>query len=431
MKKYLPILISMLVLSSLSSCNKRKLKEVYDNTEETELLLGLWVPPIYLLTPTQEEAEKRYAEIKEAGMVMAYSIHVDPNNMDMLMRSLDAAEKNGIKMLVYLMRYNNEKNLEIVEATKNHPAVLGYNLFDEPEYSEFDNIAQLRDEIKKIVPEDKIIMCNMFPNYATDSVFGPNPNLYESNYNNYLDTYMQKVRPDVLSFDYYPFMKDPKADPDWIAGMLTNLSDIRNIGKKYGVDTWGFVQNSGWSYTRVPNANELRFICHLHLIFGLKSYSYFLYCQPNDKPGTAGIFEGMLTFHGEKTDIYYRVKKQNKDLKKMKGVFLNYDHVGFVTHNMTKKHTDAIAKDLRYDKYKELEKIKSKGSILVGIFEKDGKTGLYVMNFDYKKNNKVTLELDSKTEFKVWGDDGLEQMKKADSIKLKLDPGEGKFIELG
>lgn len=65
--------------------------------------------PIYLLTPTQEEADKRYAEIKEAGMVMAYSIHVDPNNMDMLMRSLDAAEKNGIKMLVYLMRYNNEK----------------------------------------------------------------------------------------------------------------------------------------------------------------------------------------------------------------------------------------------------------------------------------------------------------------------------------
>ena len=41
---------------------------------------------------------------------MAYSIHVDPNNMDMLMRSLDAAEKNGIKMLVYLMRYNNEKS---------------------------------------------------------------------------------------------------------------------------------------------------------------------------------------------------------------------------------------------------------------------------------------------------------------------------------
>ena len=166
------------------------------------------------------------------------------------------------------------KNLEIVEATKNHPAVLGYNLFDEPEYSEFDNIAQLRDEIKKIVPEDKIIMCNMFPNYATDSVFGPNPNLYESNYNNYLDTYMQKVRPDVLSFDYYPFMKDPKADPDWIAGMLTNLSDIRNIGKKYGVDTWGFfkqrlvLQNAECKRAQIylPPAPDFR----------TKSYSYFV-----------------------------------------------------------------------------------------------------------------------------------------------------------
>ena len=64
MKKYLPILISMLVLSSLSSCNKRKLKEVYDNTEETELLLDCGFPDLSADTNAGRSGQ-RYAEIKK------------------------------------------------------------------------------------------------------------------------------------------------------------------------------------------------------------------------------------------------------------------------------------------------------------------------------------------------------------------------------
>ena len=48
----------------------------------------------------------------------------------------------------------------------------------------------------------------------------------------------------------------------------------------------------------------------------------------------------MLTYHGEKTDIYYRVQKQNRIRNERR--LLNYDHVGFVTHNMDERHVNAI-----------------------------------------------------------------------------------------
>ena len=52
----------------------------------------------------------------------------------------------------------------------------------------------------------------------------------------------------------------------------------------------------GQDFPMMRNLDSL----HFHLIFGLKSFSYFLYCQPDDKPGVEGVFEGMITYNGEK-----------------------------------------------------------------------------------------------------------------------------------
>lgn len=133
---------------------------------------------------------------------------------------------------------------------------------------------------------------------------------------------------------------------------------------------------------------------------------------------------------GEKTDTYFRVQKQNKDINAMKGVFMNYDHKAFVLKNLAEEYKESIDENLRTDTYKELKSIDSKGQILVGCFDKVGKTGLYVMNFDYTKGTEVTLNLDNKYEFMVWGAKGLEQLETENQIKIELLPGEGRFIEI-
>jgi len=427
----LALIVCSVVFYKNTPMEKRKrMKLVYEQTEKTELLLGLWETPVRHLVTTQEDMDRRYAEIVECGMNLVYLRDFEVNDFEQLTKTLNAAEKNGVKLLVSLPKSSIEKSLAIVEKTKDYPAVFGYNLVDEPRASTFDYYAQLCDAIKAIVPEDKVIMGNLLPNYAAASVYETTSSEGMTIYENYIDLFMNKVKPDVLSFDHYPFMASTDTDFSKISLMIENFCIIRNAGKQYNLDTWGFVQDSSWTGTRIPNDDELRFLSNFHLIFGLKSYSYFLYCQPSNEPGPEGIFEGMLTFDGEQTDIYRRVQKQNKDINAMKGVYLNYENEGFILHNLNFDHEISFDRNLVFKTYKNLNKVSSKGSLVIGCFDKDGKTGLYVMNFDYTNSTTATLELDNKCDFKVWGADGLEQMDKEDSITIKLRPGEGRFIEL-
>lgn len=437
--RILSIMMALLCIMNLISCTndnkedntmKDVIKKNYEETEDTPVLLGVWVPPLYRLTQTDEEADMRYRELKELGVNMTYTHHPvhEVYNVNQLLRSLDAAHKHGIKVMVILRP--GQLGLSMVEKTKDHPAVMGYNLVDEPGFGSFAQLAKLRDKIKEMADEDKIIMCNLFPNYAPDNFLGTTPTDGKSSYEVYVEKYMDMVRPDVLSFDHYPFLADKTHDSQKIQLMLENFSIIRLYGEKYNVDTWGFVQNSSWQGTRLPNDDELRFIVHFHLIFGLKSYSYFLYCQPSADPGVEGVFEGMITYEGEKTEVYHRVQKQNQDINAMKGVFMKYDHKVFLTHNMPEEYVASINESLRVEKYKGIEKIESDGSLLIGCFEKDGRTGYYVMNFNYEKGVKATIKLDDKYEFRVWGANGLEQLKNGSKVELDLLPGEGRFVEI-
>lgn len=409
---------------------EREMAKVYKATKNTSLLTGIWVPPVASLIKTQSKANKRYAEVADAGINMAYTLFDEMADPKLMQRVLDAAQKNGIKLMVSLVAGNEEASLKIVNATKDHPAVLGYNMGDEPGGAAFEELGRLKEKIRAIVSEDKIIMCNMLPNYAPGSAYGVEADEEFNIYEKFLDVYMQTVKPDVLSFDHYPFTSDKGNDQGRISLMIENLCDIRNTGVKYGVDTWGFVQNSSWAGMRIPDANELRFVTNLHLIFGLKSFSYFLYCSPSDTPGVEGTFTGMITYKGKKTDIYKRVQKQNEELNAMKGVYLNYDHKGFVLHNFDWVHEFYLSDCEIYEKYKELSSVESEGNVLIGCFDKDGQTGLYVMNFDYTKGTTVKLNLEKDIDYRVWGAKGLEQMETGNAVSISLRPGEARFIEI-
>lgn len=177
MKKIITFILVLLSIVNLAACQNNKeeesmrLKKIYEETPDTPVLLGVWVPPLYRLTETEEEADERYRELKELGVNMAYTHHPvhEVYNIKQLLRSLDAAEKNGIKVVVILRP--GQVGISMVEKTKDHPAVMGYNIVDEPGFATFQSLANTRDKIKEMISEDKIVMCNLFPNYAPDSFF--------------------------------------------------------------------------------------------------------------------------------------------------------------------------------------------------------------------------------------------------------------------
>lgn len=409
-------------------------KAVTESVENIELMLGMWVTPRPHLMTTQEDADARFAEIKESGINMVYSFG-ESNDAALLDRMLKAAEKNGVKVMIELWRVVDEStieaNLALVEQTKNYPAVLGYNMYDEPNASIYPLLAHQYQKIRAIVDDDMFIMCNLFPNYAKASQLGISASQGSmSAYQVYLDRFMSEVKSDVLSFDYYPFKASDTQDQNMVKQMLKNFSDIALCAKKYDVPTWGFVQNSSWSGTRIPNDDELRWLSHFHLIFGLDSYSYFLYAQPYNFESNEGVFEGMLTYDGERTEIYDRVKANNEALAGMKGRYLAYDFKGFNVSKMSSGYKASISKELYLEDFGPLSGVDGTHNVLVGCFENEECVAYYVMNFNYHFENTAILDFGEGADFTVWGADGVESMGNAKKLEISLLPGEGKFIEM-
>ena len=415
--------------------DEETLRAVTESVPLTEPMLGCWVTPRPHLMGTQAEADARYAELRESGIGMVYSFG-DTGDRAHMDRMLRAAEKNGVRVMIELNRIAStngiEANLELVQATVDYPAVIGYNMYDEPNAALFPALGQQLRRVREIVGEDKLIMCNLFPNYASAAQLGISEERDGMTaYQQYLDRFMSEVGSDILSFDFYPFHTDTGKDTDKLKAMLINFSDIALCGRKYGVPTWGFVQNSSWSGTRVPNEAELRFLTHFHLMFGLKSYSYFLYSQPSDVAGGEGIFKGMLTFGGERTEIYDRVKANNEALSGLRGRYLDYTLKGFLTANLSKGYTASIAEELKLPSFGPLCGVESKYNLLIGCFENEaGEQAYYVLNFVYGLDGRVTLDFGEGAAFTLWGADGAEQMGDQKTVTFDLLPGEGKFIEM-
>ena len=416
--------------------DEEAMRAATENVPLTELMLGAWVTPLPHMMSTQEEADVRYAEVRENGINMVYSFGGEVHNPDHRDRMLRAAEKNGVRVMIELDRITDVSgiaaNLELVKATMDYPAVIGYNMYDEPNAALFPALGEQLRQIRTIVGEDMLIMCNLFPNYANATQLGISGEADgKTAYQQYIDRFMSEVGSDILSFDFYPFHTDTGKDADKIKAMLTNFSDVALCAQKYGVPYWGFVQNSSWSGTRVPNEGELRFLTHFHLAFGLQSYSYFLYCQPYNVSTGEGMFKGMLTYDGERTEIYDRVKAINRELDGLRGRYLDYTLKGFLTANLSKGYTAAIADELKLESFGPLVNIESKYNLLVACFENDaGEQAYYILNFVYGLDGSVTLDLGEGAAFTLWGKDGIEAMGEQKQITFDLLPGEGKFMEM-
>ena len=75
---------------------------------------------------------------------------------------------------------------ELVAEVRNHPAVYGYYLRDEPTANFFPGLAVVSNEIKKLHPGAWPYI-NLFPNYA-------NAGQLEPSYDEYLDKFIESLR---------------------------------------------------------------------------------------------------------------------------------------------------------------------------------------------------------------------------------------------
>ena len=414
--------------------------------KRNELMIGCWIPPRSHQMTNEEDANARMAELKASGLNCISTHHSDLGNIKFLQRTLDAAEKNGVKVIIELVpdlsKAGIKANLAYVRKTVDHPAVIGYNLFDEPGESAAAGLTDEFAQIREIAGDSKLLLINMLPNYGPQAAMAPTPEEGLTWYQTYLNTFL-KTGTDVLSFDFYPYSSNSASDAHSLQRMMINLSDMAVMTQKYGVPAWGFMQNSSWGGMRAPEDNELLLLSHLHLIFGLESYSYFLYADTSNP--AEGSFVGMLRWDNTLSDIYYRVQRNNERMSRMGYRFLSYKLKGFLTDKLGQPgYPEAIDDSLRLSSDAGLKKIGADFDTLVGVFEgrseedniargyatDPAEKGYYVLNFDPDNQSSVMLEFEAKTPYTVWGPNGIEAMGEGNSVSFNIDPCDARFVEL-
>lgn len=440
MKRKIKVQFLFLLLFSFSigatACAPKPLTKV-EYADDKSIVIGGWVapPPANAMDGNADFINNAtYKEIADSGINMIYGLYegADANGL----RALDAAEANHIKYLMYdrSLLGIQEEDFDMVPSLfalyKDHPAFAGNLVSDEPGGSKFDRLGALHDIYKQALP-DKLFYVNLFPTYSSVSQRD------DLTYKEYINAYIEKVKPEFISFDYYPLMSHAVEGNYFKEDYLSNLEIVSNAAKKAGIPFWTFIQAMGYTTAgmtnREVNEADIRWQAYTNLAFGAQALQYFCYWTPMGD-GLAQFGNAMIDQKGNKTPTYDAVKNVNTEILAFDHIFLNFSNVG-VMRFANGEMPNVMYMEDSLQSFEPIKSVTSEQPVIIGCFEdKDGNKALMIVNYTDPSDgisNKVTISLDKiRGVLSYAGGVANEQYLTKGTFETTLEPGEGQFILL-
>jgi len=407
---------------------------------ENSFPITFWWPP-----PPQETTDKRYREIAECNFTLVLGGN-GGYDYEMNIKRLDCCQKNGLKFAVLDERIHAQKATDtpewnktiedVVDAYKNHPALLGYMLMDEPNASMFPHLTYLVRKLKEKDPTH-ISYINLLPTYANPVLLGAKSvdedivmeQLGSATYEGHVESFMSTVKPEILCYDNYCLLADGSDRPDF----YENMEIIRKSALKYNVPFWGFaLVLRHFNVYRNPSEGEIYWQIYSLLAYGAKGILYFTYWTPT--PVSDGWQEpyAIIDPDGKRTEHYEQVKKLNAEVKSLGPTLLKLTSEGVY-------HTGDIPDGCRKLSSNNLFKSIKGAELVVGLFsDKEGTKYSILVNKDYKKQSKAKITLTSQQKVEIfnclpgesgkWENVEFNKNKPVD-FDLLLNPGTGKLLK--
>ena len=225
---------------------------------------------------------------------------------------LTAAQAHGLRAM-----WTGPLDDATVESIRDNPALYSYYVVDEPNASQFADLAATVSRLRALDP-DHVAYLNLFPNYATPEQLGISGS--SEPYVEHLKRYMSTVHPSLLSYDHYQF--NVGSDLPYY---FQNLAIISHAAKQAGVPFVNIVQACSWyTWVRVPTGNELRFLYTTSLAYGAQGISQFVYYGANVLPEGGG----MALVDGTTTTLYDTAKTLNREFVAIAKEVQSMRHIG-------------------------------------------------------------------------------------------------------
>lgn len=229
----------------------------------------------------------------------------------------------------------------------DHDAFYGIMLGDEPNFYHAESYGQMYRSIKRVsekLGKEVYIQYNLNPiGIAFDPIMRQfhcppignvdgltNGQIIEKAYEAYIRLFMEKTGATYIQYDDYPLYRK-----EYIANWyFFALQMVSKLAKEYGAEfyfvtqTFNKKQTEGDKYTyRNFTEADMRWLNNALVGLGIKQISYFTYFTKADN--NAEHFEdgkSFITWHGEKTEMYYWMQKIMAEEQKFAPVVLNFDY---------------------------------------------------------------------------------------------------------
>lgn len=389
--------ICLLVLGYINCGNPQK----ESSLEKVSFPIMTWVGPDMSLG-----MEKVFQGVVDAG----FTVNFTGGTREVNLRALDIAQKVGLKLLIGDPRINPDKPIDfqallavdsVIADYKNHPALFGYYLRDEPGASLFDNLAKLHRYFKQMDPEH-LAYINLFPNYANEKQLGV------PTYEKHVAQYMDRVRPVVLSYDFYCITNKGLRD-----GYYDNMEVIRTYAMKYNVPFWAFtLSTSHYSYP-MPTEGHIRFQLYSDLAYGAQGLQYFTYGHIKSE----GFYTAPLDSLGNPTPIWYMARNVNREILQLSSVLKTL-------HSINVYHSKPLPKGTRSLPENFLIKTVGGAPLVIGYFQDiKGRSYLMLVHRNYENVGDVQLKVSDAVK-------GLIEVNRADATELTVLTPEKNIILL-
>ncbi len=453
MKKALSFVLCLCMLASvmlLSGCEKEtesNKTSMFRGLAADEMFISGYIGPRPSYSRDGEviweglEDATAFQYLKEAGLnyVEDNDFTFSGNTYEYAKKALELAEEAGIMyfMPAYdVIRMDGEVLASDAEIKAKLEEMYQYDSFgglyfrDEPYSSMFPHIQKCLESYNRVKNElgytDLNVFLNLFPPVGANQLSGNTDK--DMTWENYIRG-LSNTGVEYLSFDMYPIMGlfGNKVTPSW----FTALGNINRIAIEEGKPWMGCVQVGGGSTSygtieaRVTTEGEMKWDVNTMLAFGAKGLTYYIAVSP---PYFANTEEAQISCHsllnvyGEKTPLWYYAKEINEHVKAIDHVLMNCDYKGVIITG----ETPAVhyGKDL-ITSFRGLSEVA--GNALVGCFDYNGKTALYVVNNSITEEGQINLSFDRKYDFEVI-QNAVSRTESGDGLTLDLGIGEGALV---
>jgi len=284
--------------------------------------------------------------------------------------ALDACRDAGLKAIVSDPRTSSydwtnvdpavaRANVEaLTKEVKDHPAVYGYLLRDEPSAAMFPGLGTVAAAVKEFHPGAWPYI-NLFPNYADSDQLG------SPDYEAHIKAFVEICKPTALSYDHYA----PFEDGSLREGYFANLESMRKAGLEFDLPFWNIVLTSAHFNYREPTDADIRFQIYTSLAYGARGIAFFTYFTPN----WGNYRLGPIDQFGNETPTWGKLRTVNLQVAKLAPTLLKLRsdrvyHFGEVPRGAQAPPTDSLVETID-------------GPMLVGEFtHEDGSRYLLIVN---------------------------------------------------